>query len=152
MIPVKVHFYRGTGFIGRAIRFFSWGEQSHVAMQINNTLYEAKEFHGVIRTKYPEAAQRKPDWTLTLEADEQQVLDLIHWWQSHIGKSYDYRGVFRFISRRKEDHKTKDKYFCSEAVCDACEFAGIPLFNRVDGSKVPPSWVFRSLRLKEKEE
>jgi len=64
MIPVKVHFYRGTGFIGRAIRFFSWGEQSHVAMQINNTLYEAKEFHGVIRTKYPEAAQRKPDWTI----------------------------------------------------------------------------------------
>ncbi len=148
MISVKVHFWKGTGFIGRPIRFFSWGEQSHVAMQINNTLYEAREFKGVVKSRFPEQRRPLPDWTLTLECDEEQVLDLVSWWQDHLGKPYDYRGVFRFISRRKEDEKTKGKYFCSEAVCDACEFAGVPLFQRVDGSKVAPAWVFRSLRLK----
>jgi len=152
MPRVRIHFWRGTGIVGSLIRFFSWGEVAHVGMQIDSFLFEAREFRGVVASPYPPSPKenRKPPCkTLILECSEEQKQQMLNWWHDRIGSPYDYLSVVRFVTRRKETEETKRKYFCSEAVSDACAFAELPLFERVDSSKIPPSWVYRSPKLKE---
>jgi hypothetical protein len=111
-------------------------------MQIDGVVYESIQFVGVQkwdRLDLPKG-RVEPCEELILEVTlEQKILML---------KFYDYLSVLRFISRKRETESTKDKYFCSEAVCEACEYAGVPLFERVDASLIPPSWVRRSPKLK----
>lgn len=152
MARILVHFWHGTGFIGTAIRWFTWGPVSHVAMQIDNTLFEAREFRGVVQNPaFSEFAKRPPSATLELEVSPEKAELARYWWHVRIGLPYDYLSVFRFITRQPETAGTKPRYFCSEAVHDCCKYIGMPLFKRVDGSRVAPSWIYRSPVLKESE-
>lgn len=150
MSHVKILSWTGQGFIGRAIRFFSSGKVAHSAMQIDGVVYESIQFVGVQkwdRLDLPKG-RVEPCEELLLEVTLEQKILMLKFWESILGKPYDYLSVLRFISRKRETESTKDKYFCSEAVCEACEYAGVPLFERVDASLIPPSWVRRSPKLK----
>lgn len=151
LVQIPIHFWSGRGFIGTAIRWFTWGPVSHVAMQVGDRLFEAREFRGVIENyAAAELVSRPPSKTLWLPVSDKQKNKLLDWWEARIGLPYDYLGVFRFVTRRPETEAAKPRYFCSEAVFDACEFAGVQLHARVDGSKVSPTWIYRSVLLKEK--
>lgn len=149
MKRIKIHFWRGTGFIAGAIRFFSWGPMAHVGMQIDNTMYEAREFRGVVKSRFPDQKRRMPNRSLVVECSEEQYNEIFDWWESRIGRRYDYLSVFRFVYRKGETDRTTGSWFCSEAVMDACEAGGIRLFDRVDSSKVTPSMIYWSPVLKE---
>lgn len=141
---VTIHFWRGSGFIGTAIRLFSWGPVSHVAMQIGNDLYEAREFRGVVKSRYP-VSKRMPDESFKVELPHAASVELVRqWWEKRIGASYDYLSVIRFVYRRSETQRTRGKWFCSEAVVDALSAGGVQLYDRLDSSKITPAMVYWS--------
>lgn len=165
MTEVKIHFWSGSGFIGKAIQLFTWGKMSHVAMQIGNILYEAREFKGVVKSQFFER-DPKPTETLILQVTEEQKEKLLAWWEIRIGWGYDYIGVFRFLSTVRFISKKlrlpfwfrflfldrDNTYFCSEAVAEACSVAGIQLFKRIESSKISPAKLYTTPILREENE
>ena len=68
-----------------------------------------------------------------------------------LGIPYDYSAVLRFITRKPECQRSKEKLFCSEQVFSRCEKIGRRLLERTEAWRVPPDWISRSplLRLQE---
>ena len=64
--------------------------------------------------------------------------------QAQLGKPYDYTMVARFISRRTESIRTKDKWFCSELVFAAFLHAGLPLLRDTQPWEVSPELLSKS--------
>ena len=58
------------------------------------------------------------------------------WAQSQVGSRYDWRGVFRFVTR--SEPCKDEKWFCSELVFQAFKQAGIDLLHRVQPARVSP--------------
>src|SRR5690606_21875536 len=79
---------------------------------------------------------------IPLGADE--VLRLRGFLEKQTGKSYDYRMVFRFITRLQETRKSRGKWFCSELVFAALQQCGIDLLSRTEPWEVSPGLLARS--------
>ena len=128
---IKLHFYHGTGLIGRLIRRFTWGEYAHVAIEVDGWTYEALEGKGVIKHK----STRNPD--LTLRAPDIVKAKLLEYLESKVGLKYDWWGIYSFIARKKR--QDANKLFCSEYAASAFEYAQMPLLERVEAWKISPS-------------
>jgi len=140
---IRVHFWKGDGLIGRIIRRFTWSDYSHVGMELNGWMYEAREFRGVVKQRWPDS-KRSSSAVLELRISQSDLRKLAEWWECRIGLPYDYWQVVRFIYRKDETASTKPKYFCSEALVDSLAYIGINLFERVPSYKISPGWVYRS--------
>jgi hypothetical protein len=66
--------------------------------------------------------------------------------ESQIGKKYDFAGILGFgLSANLE---CKDKWFCSELVFAAAQYAGIELLRRIKAHKVSPGLLDVSPKMK----
>lgn len=140
---MKIVFYRGTGIINRAIRFFSRGGYSHVAIILKDgSIIEAYPFKGV-RRRSGIKDEIKKDTTIEtymVPASHEECISIEQFLISQLGKKYDYLSVFGFILyATKESRKASQKWFCSELVFAAFQKANINLLERVDAWKVSPS-------------
>jgi hypothetical protein len=157
MHRVKVHLFEGSGVIGCLIRWRTWRKYAHAAIEIDGMLYEAVENPfpngGVIKNDVSESwipGRQKPSLTLVSETlSDSNVQSMTNFLEECVGKKYDYWAVLAFISRRKERISSKDKYFCSELVCEAFKWIDKPLFNNLHCRKVSPGLIANSIRLKE---
>lgn len=129
--------FRGRGLISTAIRWQTRSQYSHAALLFpgGKSLVEAWQFHGVQERdisdwqgidRFAVPSATADQWRTVLEFAQQQV-----------GKSYDYRGVFRFLSRTPAS--TDDAWFCSELVFAAFEHAGIKLLHETSANAVSPA-------------
>lgn len=63
-----------------------------------------------------------------------------------VGTPYDYRSIFRFMTREQRDG-SKRRLFCSEQVYSRCAAIGRELLARTESWRVPPDWIARSPHL-----
>ena len=155
---VKVHLFRGTGIIGWLIRWQTWGKYAHVAIEMDDVLYEAYE--GPFPKGSVTATDLSDEWpsnrqkpSLTLIPEEEltstELTSMKNFLEEAVGKKYDYWSILSFLSRGKERSWTTDKYFCSELVCSVFKWINKPLFRKVSCRKISPSDITYSLRLKD---
>lgn len=138
---VKVHLYEPTSLLGRIICWRTWGPYSHVAVEIDGKLYESMEGDGVRSSSVFDEGNLILCPTVTTE---QEAL-MLEWWVERLGSKYDYWSIGAWLFRWKELKRSEDDYFCSEAVVESFEHAGIKLFLRKDAYKISPSDIPTSL-------
>lgn len=141
MSEPRILLFRGRGFISAAIRWQTRSEYSHAAFLLPcGRVLEAWQGAGV-RIKWMrdwEGVETFGVHGMTVGQWEKAI----NFAKAQIGKRYDYRGVFRFLSRRKVP--VDDRWFCSELVARSLEVAGVKLFRDLDASEVAPGMIHRS--------
>jgi hypothetical protein len=151
--------YRGIGAISRAIRFQTRSRWSHVGLlwaqgsdpslwPVDGQLIEAWHKGGVrlLPGAWVDHDPRTaidifglPEMAPTAQAAAWRFAVL------QVGNPYDFRNVFRFVSRRTPSED--GKWFCSELVAASCEYAGYPLLRRLPPAATSPAMVVWSPRL-----
>ena len=134
-------FYKGKSFVSGVIKWFTWGDYSHVAYMFENgELIEAWHKGGVVHRlswldghKVGTVIERYKIPSMSNEAEAIMVAFL----KSQVGKKYDYRGLFGFLGRRAIENALK--WFCSELLGEGTTRADTPLLLRVPSYKVSPS-------------
>ncbi len=162
---MKIALYHGKSLISRLIRWQTRSPYSHAAFLLDNGgVIEAwapivREINPLpprnsLVEHHPSlpalSAQHTPGtrvdifrFTTPLKRDENRMLEFLA--RRDVGTPYDYRGIFRFLTR--EPGGTKHRLFCSEMVFARCAQIGRPLLDRTEAWRVPPDWLARSPHL-----
>lgn len=136
---IQVLQYRGTSFVSRAIKLFTWGCYSHTAILNTETgeIVEAWQGEGVRKVSLDfhkhTPGTRVDVFNLMGAANHQGIWDGM---LARVGRGYDYRGIFGFLSHSAAQDNKKD--FCSEAAFTEIERNGCRLLN-IESYKVSPS-------------
>jgi uncharacterized protein YycO len=146
---MRILLYQGVSLLSRLIKWRTWSEWSHVAIQVGGGQVIDAWKGGVRLIDNPfeghdpaTVVQVLACSCLTAE-QEQRIADFL---VGEIGAPYDYWGVLRFVSRR--DRPNPLKWFCSELAFAAFQQAGIDLLARVPSWRVSPGDVAHSPLLK----
>jgi hypothetical protein len=104
--------HRGTGLLSNLIVLFSRGLYSHISIELEGYVYEARFRKGVIKTKRDvwNDSTVKDVHSFTISRNDKEVVKAFL--EAQVGKTYDVRGVIAFIFTL-----TKPKigaWFCSE--------------------------------------
>jgi uncharacterized protein YycO len=119
---IRLVFFKSKGFISKAIQWQTRSPYSHVAIQLDNVMYESYHVGGVRKDRKPEAGCEI--YELTCAVNEDAVRGFL---ESKLGMKYDFIMVARFLTRRSATEN--NKWFCSELVMAAIEAAGVKLLN-----------------------
>jgi uncharacterized protein YycO len=99
-------------------------EFSHVAIQINEHIYEATFKNGVSRTTFNEFTSRYSDREMEiLHPDRPGERAAKEWLDKQVGKGYDFTGLVAVPLLR--DWQDENKWFCSELIARALIEAGV---------------------------
>ena len=141
-------FYKGTSLISRMIKWFTWGEYSHVAYMFENgELIEA--WHEGGKRWWHGAVVHRASWLKGHKAgtvierykitgmDEEHEQIMVAFLKTQVGKKYDTWGIIGFLGRKVVENPLA--WFCSELVMEAIKRAGTHLLLRVPSYKVSPS-------------
>ena len=126
---MKVLGYRGIGLVSKAIRFQTRSDYSHVALETSTgEVFEAWHIGGVRKLRNfregHHAGTEVDVFTPILPIKESEAVEFL---TTQVGKDYDFRSVFRFLSRR--DAPEDGKWFCSELVMVVFNKFAVPLLN-----------------------
>ena len=153
--------YHSKSWTSKAIRFFTWSDISHVALvDPYDAVYQSLTDDGVCKVGSADLitnlSRHHTEGTLvdiyeiripdSQYPDGKRITaeqwDLIHaFCESQLGKHYDWRGVFSFITRRNIKNRIKDflrmrvkdrwpqKWFCSDFVFVALGVGHITMLN-----------------------
>jgi uncharacterized protein YycO len=143
--------YKGRSRISRAIRFLTRSEYSHIGLLLDDgRLVEAWDGAGVRITANLSDAHT-PGTEVDVfgfaqpltPAEGAGMRDFLF---AQVGQPYDWRGVFRFVTRRNPG--AESDWFCSELAFQAALEGGRLLFNGTAAWEVPPDWIPRSTALR----
>jgi len=134
---MKILAYQGISPISRAIRWQTRSLYSHIGVELDDgTVVEAWHKGGVQRSRDFAAIHTRgtlvdvfgigPD--IDSDAAEKWLLE-------QVGKAYDFRSVFRFLTRRHAP--ANDRWFCSELAESACLIGGVHLLNGTPSEHSP---------------
>lgn len=147
-IPKKlfVRGYDGQGFGSGAIKWFTFGDISHVSLVFEFTDGSEEEFESIqgkgVCNHLPTTGKRFQLFSVPLTVDQIETAYentlVIH------GK-YDWAGIWGFMVRKRRH--SPSKWFCSEYVAYVLWKAGYALSRR-DPYRETPSSVCESLRIK----
>lgn len=104
-----------------------WGQWSHCGLLMpDDTLVEARAFHGVVRGPVDEFIDRASEWSARdIEVPDPEAA--YAWAEQQIGKGYDYGAVIANLLR--EDGQSPERYDCAELVEAAVVAAGRERFR-----------------------
>jgi uncharacterized protein YycO len=134
---MKVLLYRGKSCVSKAIQLQTRSPYSHVAIEFSDgKIIEAwhtggKHFwSGTVRwidSPWDGHDPATPIDVYLIDGllDEQAAQEYA---SLQIGKAYDFKAVFRFLSRRQSPHED-GKWFCSELCAEIFEHGGLPLLH-----------------------
>jgi uncharacterized protein YycO len=138
----------------KIIKYHSRGEYSHAAMIFGDCIIEA--WADRIFPPKGEVYQRPLGFGHTKGTeidvfrinpkfiDESKVENANNFLLHQVGKGYDFKMVFAFITRRsKEGRSSTDKWFCSELAYVYMEKLGVPLFKRTNAWEITPDMLKR---------
>ena len=142
---VYVRAYKAQGFVGKAIKWFTFGDYSHVSLVFDfegrgQIEYESIQGAGVICHAPTELKEYD---LFRVPLNHAQVQLAWHWAKSIRGK-YDWGGIWGFM--RRKERQSDRKWFCSEYVAYVLLKAGYPLSRR-DPYRETPTTVAETLRL-----
>lgn len=78
-------------------------------------------------------------------ADENQYTRFYRFLEEQKGKDYDIVSIFGFFFHKRQWHD-KDKWFCSELIAAAAEYAGVKLVN-FHTNRITPIDLIKSLKV-----
>ena len=145
IVKVTVRGYSGRGAGSRFIRWFTFGEYSHVSIVFwfrDGTAEEWEALQG--HELEPHTPRDDYDIEYVAPLSYEQAID------AHLiccqleGAKYDWKGIFGFLKRK--DNQDPEMWFCSELVAYALWKTGYPLSRREPFRESPTS-VMESLRL-----
>jgi len=147
MSSVKILQFQGVSLISRLIRFQTRSKYSHTALLTSdNTVIEAWHKGGVqevasISTLHTPGT--KVDvFEFTWKVDKELIEEFA---RKQVGCKYDFLAILRFLSRRP--YTENDRWFCSELIASAAEYAGYPLI-RLPSYEVSPRDIAGSAKLR----
>lgn len=142
--------YRGTSWVSKCIRFFNWSKYSHVSwtfseaengyLQPDRREWESWTSNGVVSV---EAIGRNHtngtrvdlfDLERPLTMEESAALRAFL--DSQVGKGYDWRGAFHFLTRSGSNNT--ERWFCSEYVFSGLQEAGREILENIPAYQVYP--------------
>ena len=140
-VQPKILMFRGGDWISWLVRVQTRSPYSHTGLlrSCGCCVIEAYPGAGVRVRKLTEA-----DWG-RIDAFDVPSLSPAGWEVaeafalSQLGKSYDWRGVFRFVDKLPALHN--DKWFCSEFVHGSIAQGGVRLLERIESEAVSPAMV-----------
>ena len=144
---MRIVTFEGTSLVSKTIGWFTRsGGISHCGVldDRTNVYYDAKEGVGVrrIEGRIPGfKGQKVTIFKFITPIDEWSYKAGILFLEDQVGKPYDYRSVFKFLTRR--DGTDIDKWFCSEYVARWAEIVKRRLQNK-EFWKVSPYDVYSS--------
>lgn len=130
--------YKGLSPLSRAIKFLNWSDYSHAAW-VSSLDGKCTEAWASSLLKLEGSVITSPSFdtihTKGSEVDFYEVKDLkphqerfiTDWIRAKNGAPYDFRGIFKFLSRGM--NCTDGRWFCSELVFTACQMGGVSLLN-----------------------
>ena len=126
---MKILAYRGTSITSHLIKLQTRSIYSHIGVQLSDgSVVEAWQGTGVRQIGTPfvgHASNTLVDvYSITQEFDEAAATKYL---LEQIGQAYDWRSVWRFLSRRRA--VADDRKFCIELAEEAMIEAGLPLLN-----------------------
>lgn len=156
---IYVALYSGKSLMSRAIMWLNWSAYSHAALFTSRrTVIEAWATGigspwawatgGVVR-EVPGLWNQHSDETSVdifrpIGITDEECDAVENFCRAQVGKRYDWKGVFRFVCRRRP--VSDDDWFCSELVAAGFEHAGFPLLA-YPAQKVFPGMLASSIRL-----
>ncbi len=154
---IYIALYKGTSAMSRAIRWVNWSEYSHAALITSRfTVIEAWAgggMKGQVREVPCLLAQHNDQTPVDVFAipdlTPDQAVAVEAFCRSKVGCRYDWKGVFRFVSRR--DPVEDQVWFCSELVAAGFIAAGWPLLE-LSAQKTFPGLLAASTRLRRLDE
>lgn len=115
MDTVKFYAYEGKSLISWIIRFRTLSKYSHIAIGIDEYIYEAWEgrgIKGVVRSKSPYTHHKPGTIVHSIVVPCRHKSEFKVFLEGQVGKKYDWIGVLSLgLNRNKDD---KSKWFCSE--------------------------------------
>lgn len=145
--------FKGRGLISALIRWQTRGTYSHAAIITGLrplTIIEAWQGSGV-RQKSLGFDLKNIDFFALRKEPNFSTERAITFACAQLGFPYDYRGVFRFVTRVPAH--INSKWFCSELVHEAVRVGGMELLQR-ESSEVAPehlSWSTKLIRISRSE-
>lgn len=141
----KVLFFRGKGFFSMLIRWQTRSRYSHAAILLDNGhIIESWQKGGVQISHIKDWSKIDAYSVDGMTPDQWETA--IKFAKSQLGKKYDLRSVFRFLSKRKAPDNSK--WFCSELVYAAITIAGVELLRNIESSEVSPAILSYSPKLR----
>lgn len=113
-MEINFHFYRGLSFISKIIKWRTRGIYSHVAIEIDNNVYEAWEKYGVVKASstLENHTHKTPIDTIEINTKEIVAQNFKLFLEAQINKKYDWRAIISFIGSK--NIQDKNRWFCSE--------------------------------------
>lgn len=147
MLEPCILLFHGKGLISSLIRLQTRGKYSHAALlHPSGDVYEAIQWVGVrTRNLYDFDGLDGVDRYVVPGMTNEQWGKVFQFCTLQLGKGYDYWAIIRFIDR--QDMPENERYFCSELVFDAMQYAGVHLFERIKGWSVSPGLLSISPRV-----
>lgn len=130
--PRTLHlcYYHGRSLISWAIKCFTWGDISHVAVRDPELEVVWEAWQGGVRRVASISDNHKERTQVDVYAvdmTEKQYVTATAFLDAQVGKPYDYFGVCSFALRCNMG--SKKRWFCSELAMAAFNKAGIPLLR-----------------------
>lgn len=122
---ITFYFHSSNTVFGKAIKFFSRGQYTHVSIGVNGYIYEAREGKGVIRRK-ADTDLKSVNYVHFFDLDEKAVEEFL---KKQLGKGYDWLGVLSFVWRFIR--QGRNVWYCSElALVALAKGKGVKEYNQ----------------------
>ncbi|MBL9187911.1 MAG: hypothetical protein JNK23_10555 [Opitutaceae bacterium] len=128
--------FHGPGLVSRLIRWQTRSVYSHAAIELapgSDLCIESREFQGV---RFAAIDRTRCDRFEVEGMTPERWRDAIAFCERELGCGYDYRAVFRFLTRRRVP--SNSRWFCSELVFAALASVDVHLLRRIPASEVSP--------------
>jgi uncharacterized protein YycO len=139
--------YNGKSLTSWIISKKTWSDITHTSAFLNDEVVIEAWGGGVTKRTWREG--HTPGTRIRImrvECTWEQEEKFYAFLESQIGKKYDFAGILGFgLSANLE---CKDRWFCSELIFAAAQYAGIELLKRIEAHKVYPGLLDVSPRLK----
>jgi uncharacterized protein YycO len=144
---IEIRFVDGTGPVSEFIKFWTWGDWSHV---------DVKTLEGWLGARANGGVQIRP-WNYTpvikeeiryIELPLELEQSLMAWFYNQIGKPYDFMAIAGMPFR--SDWNNDKRWFCSELIAAGFEYINTPLLNAQQLNRVTPRDLYLSPLLKTK--
>ena len=151
MKNVYILLYRGKSLISKLIRWQTRSIYSHASIYIEGEGNIEAWHIGGVRMKDSYCDGHKSGTIIdvfSVDLSDEEIEKIVEYAKSKIGKKYDFRSVFRFLTRKPQNEHDKDKWFCSELVFASFKYAGINLLERIEAWAVSPALLSFSPKMK----
>jgi uncharacterized protein YycO len=145
---ISVLSYSGKGPMSKLIKWQTRSKYSHSAIMISNgfstLMFESNPPEVTQLLGEPAIVRAESAVSIlhpTVEVDEDRMF---RWLTKQVGKKYDKTMVVRFVTRKQETRKSREKWFCSELVYAAFKHVGVDLFRDTEPWEVSPGMLARS--------